>query len=130
MLHVVPALILLILQGPSGVDGLPCHRGLPAALQALNSRLEPAARGAVKASSRDAAIASLLALGAKDPRWSAAIAKFLEGAGLDAASPIPAEVLESRRQSDRAIRILDPAAPVPRPLFATCSRFRDGPHSG
>ena len=129
MLHVVPALILLIFQGPSGADRLPCHGGLPAVLEALNAQLQPTPRDTATTSSRHAAIASLLALGAKDPHWSAAIARFLDGTGFAAASPVPAEVSVGQRHTGAAVRILDPCPRVQRPPFVTSSRFRDGPSS-
>jgi hypothetical protein len=129
MLHVVPALLLLIIQGPSAMDRLPCHGRLPTALEALNARMEPLPGGATKISSRQAAIASLLALGAKDPRWSAAIARFLDGTGYSPVSQAPDELLIEETGSVRLPRAGEPSVPSPRFVFATSTRFRDGPLS-
>jgi hypothetical protein len=126
MLHLVPALILLILQGPSGADRLPYHGRLPGALEALNARLARTENGVAKPAGRDASLASLLALGAHDPHWSAAIAKLL-GADWEAASPDFLAGIELQAQLEREPGVSEYVANVPHPVVTTTCRFRDGP---
>jgi hypothetical protein len=126
MLHLVPALILLILQGPTGADRLPCIGGLPGALEALNARSTGADFGAARGLAHDANLASLLALGAHDPHWTAMIAGLL-GADWEAATPINGVGFESAGEPESLGPIPSIDAGVPRLVATTNCRFRDGP---
>ena len=128
MLHLVPALILLILQGPSGADRIAYHGGLPGALEALNARLPGTEKGVAKPTGRDATVASLLALGAHDPHWSAAIAKFL-GGDWEATTPAFFAGIEPVSEPESGVCSQEQAGGIPRAVVTTACRFRDGPPS-
>jgi len=117
MLPILPAIILLLLHGPSNFERLAGEGRLPQALQAIHRHIdEPTTRREAE----DAVLASLLASGA-DPRLSGAILAFLRGR--------PAKP-SNRPVTGREAQIVsptdEPAARV-HSGFAQCQRSRDGP---
>jgi hypothetical protein len=123
MLPLLPALILLILQGPSSVERMAWDGRLPAALHALGRQIErsPAERTAAD----EIVLASLLAV-SQDPALTQALLLLLEaGAQDEAAQGTPALSAAS----------FEPAHPPDFPLhlgttapgFLDAQRSRDGP---
>lgn len=116
MLPILPALILLLLQGPSNVERLAQAGRLPEALEAIHRQM------ITEAPSADVAMASLLTLGS-DRDLAQALALILSADDL----PMPAAPALDLEDDPRPA-----AAPEPerRPLpdaFQTSRRTRDGP---
>jgi hypothetical protein len=120
----LPALFLLILQGPSDFERMASGGRLPAALEALHRHLEtPAAQKLVQdEKGRELLLASLLAMGADD--LGKAIAELL---ALDLeAAPKPAAEAEPGPTSHPPTQHEEP--PQWRgDDFSTPGRTRDGP---
>lgn len=125
MLPILPALLLLILQGPSSIEKMALDGRLPAALEAVSRKMEAQDHRSRSIERADAAVlASLLALSG-DPDLSHALFQLLS---LDQAS-------ESTDRS--SVRKLDewvewiPLGSPPEPLHSEPSlesqRSRDGP---
>jgi hypothetical protein len=124
MLPILPALLLLILQGPSSIERMALEGRLPAALQAASRQIESQDRNLGTTEEAEAAVwASLLAIGG-DPELSGALYRLLS---LDAGTPEP-----SRLVKDEPEGWLD-SPPIPSPdaslpeEFVQCRRSRDGP---
>ncbi len=115
MLPILPALILLLLHGPSNIERLAREGRLPAALDAIHREMDRAPVAAT--ATEQAIIASLLAT--TDPHLSHALFSLLrpESPGK------PAKALEPREPQTPA----EPPEPTPADGFSECRRTRDGP---
>jgi hypothetical protein len=123
MLPILPALLLLILQGPSSIERLAHEGRLPEALQAVSRQLEMQDNGSERSKDAEAAVlASLLAMGS-DPDLSHALFQLLSLDQLDA---------PPTHSSNADLRVEPPDIPtyeisrIP-DAFRTCGRTRDGP---
>jgi|GEM_PF-1135084 len=126
MLPLLPALLLLILQGPSSIERMALDGRLPAALEAIHQQMESRDHTSPAMSKADEAmLASLLAMSG-DPQVSHALIKLLSLGEPVAFASAPR--LEIEPETD------DP--PNPRPErdtvvlvdgFAESQRSRDGP---
>ena len=125
MLPILPALLLLILQGPSTIERMALDGRLPAALQAVSRQIESHDRSLASSEDAEAAVwASLLAFSG-DPELSGALIRLLS-----------LESDESQKQSQRGFEP-DDWVDLPTylsPDFASlpdaqvqCRRSRDGP---
>ncbi|HVT13414.1 MAG TPA: hypothetical protein VHE55_14200 [Fimbriimonadaceae bacterium] len=121
MLPLLPALILLLLQGPANVERMAGSGQLPGALQALHRQMASTPSETCKA--EEVVFASLLAVSSdKDmSRILLRLLTFIEPPDAER-TPIPASFEES-----------SPPAPIPPSLGAPqdgyfdCRRSRDGP---
>lgn len=120
MFPLLPALILLLLNAPAGMDRLEADGRLPAVLAALQHQIDAKAGR----SSDELALASLLALGS-DPDVAEVLVRYLAAKATEA-EPLACE--PTSRTSDAS-----PEAPwsvgKPRQGIATAERSRDGPNS-
>lgn len=125
MLPLLPALLLLILQGPSSVERMALDGRLPAALEAIHRQMESQDHKSPAVSkAEEAMLASLLAL-SNDPQVSHALIKLLS-LGEPAAMPRPSLAIEAQDESPpNSIAEGDSAVPVEG--FAESQRSRDGP---
>ncbi len=125
MLPILPALLLLILQGPSSVERMALDGRLPAALEAVSRRMEAQDHRSGSIEKADAAVlASLLALSG-DPDLSHALFQLLT---LDQ-GPSPAHQTESKKfqeWQEPASFDLTPEPRLPEPSLES-QRSRDGP---
>jgi hypothetical protein len=126
MLPILPALLLLILQGPSSIEKMALDGRLPAALEAVSRRMEAQDHRSGSIEKADAAVlASLLAL-SNDPDLSKALFCLL---ALDAPLDAPAVSLgiaEEPSREPRSLPIDSDAPRVPDGWFEN-QRSRDGP---
>ena len=124
MLPLLPALLLLILQGPSSVERMALDGRLPAALEAIHRQMESQDHKSPSVSKADEAmLASLLALSV-DPQVSHALIKLLS-LGEPALTRKPTIAIEAQAESPPPIAECDSAVPVEG--FAESQRSRDGP---
>ncbi|MGV3614520.1 MAG: hypothetical protein ACO1SV_04210 [Fimbriimonas sp.] len=117
MLPLLPAILLLLLQGPSNVERLAAQGRLPAALNAVYGTVgeTPTLREA-----EQVVLASLLAAG-EDPRLSdALLAIFRMERERREAPPAPTGELQVRPDVGDDVRL-------PREGFERSQRVRDGP---
>jgi hypothetical protein len=125
MLPILPALLLLILQGPSSIEKMALDGRLPAALEAINRQME-AQDHRLSAIERadEAVLATLLAIGG-DPDLSHALFKLLaldqSADSVDRPVPEPSDVADECQafQTDETS-----ALPV---VSIESQRSRDGP---
>jgi hypothetical protein len=129
MLPLLPALILLILQGPTNVERMALDGRLPAALDAIHRQME--STGSEHASLKAAngmALVSLLAMSG-DPQFSQALVKLLAMSSGDAVEAKPS----GKQYRDQFADDLANPPPCPRRLgsltdgFFGSQRSRDGP---
>ncbi|HJP84044.1 MAG TPA: hypothetical protein VJ835_11125 [Fimbriimonadaceae bacterium] len=124
MLPILPALLLLILQGPSSIEKMASDGRLPAALQAVSRQMEANSSRTATYKEADAAVlASLLTLGA-DSDLSQALLTLLS---LDVDEPSTMTVPPQREESDDPPPKPEFNGPDTRSGFETCRRTRDGP---
>ncbi len=126
MFPLLPALLLLILQGPSSIERMALDGRLPAALEAVTRQLESQEQRTGALDKADAAVlASLLAFNG-DPELSHALIRLLSlDQSLDAVRTYPVG-LEDTEQGSRETIETSPAWVIQeRP--ADCQRSRDGP---
>jgi hypothetical protein len=125
MLPILPALLLLILQGPSSIERMALDGRLPAALEAVSRQIESHDRSLGSSENAEAAVwASLLAFSG-DPELSGALYRLLS---LDAAV-IPQPTSDGMEPDDwvdppkyqRSGTFTLPDA------YVQCRRSRDGP---
>jgi hypothetical protein len=129
MLPLLPALILLILQGPTNVERMAMDGRLPAALQAIHHQMESSGEQRAALSKADGvALVSLLAMSG-DPQFTRALGRLLAISGADAFDELPpARARIEIEGADRG----DPP-PCPRLVgnlqdgFILSQRSRDGP---
>jgi len=124
MLPIIPALLLLLLHGPSNVERLAREGRLPAALDAMHREI---ARSSVTADAvHEVAIASLLA--STDPHFSRAFYALLNPV---TARPEPKSAITAAPRADEIQVRPDLGAPPPSipEGFSDCRRSRDGPSS-
>lgn len=126
MLPILPALILLILQGPTNVERLARDGRLPEALESISRQIEtsPGPRTqSLRSAAKSVVLASLLTLG-NDPELANALVHML---ALPAPAEAPGPVVLENSEEDSGL----PATPYPTPLlregFAESQRSRDGP---
>ena len=127
MLPLLPALLLLILQGPSSLEKMASDGRLPAALEAIHQQMESREPGSTSLSEADEAVlASLLAL-SSDPHVSHALLQLLS---LDSCC-VP---VETGRPIGLDWNLDDPPLPIEGRWiaaladgFAHSQRSRDGP---
>lgn len=126
MLPILPALLLLILQGPSSIEKMALEGRLPAALEAIGRQMESKNHrvGALD-SSNEAVLATLWAFSG-DPGLSKALYKLLT---LD-------QEQDSDTQSPSVLSVETDESPTAFPngrhgplpgQFSECQRSRDGP---
>jgi hypothetical protein len=113
MLPILPALILLLLHGPSNFERLATEGRLPAGLEAFHREIEPAV------ANRDRAMLALLAT--RDPQLSSALYALLRSE-----EPALQPVKRIKARAPR-VEIYAGEAPAPRDGFEECRRTRDGP---
>lgn len=125
MLPILPALLLLILQGPSSVEKMARDGRLPAALEAVSRQMEIQEHRSGSLEKADAAVlASLLAFGS-DPDLSKALFKLLslDQAPLsESGSPRPAAIAENQSPV-----LPSGDSPPLQDAYRDCRRSRDGP---
>lgn len=125
MLPILPALLLLILQGPSSIEKMALEGRLPAALEAASRRMEAQEHRFGSTEKADAAVlASLLALSG-DPDLSHALYQLLsldQGTSLWTTVDSP----ESGDWVDRKPLKVGSHPSLPEP-FLESQRSRDGP---
>lgn len=120
MFPLLPALLLLILQGPAKVERMACDGRLPGALEALHRQISAPSSG-IRAAD-ESVLASLVGLSG-DHALSCALMHLFALAG-----PEPAPV-----ESGRVIEEVAPILSAPPPSgrlqdgFDDCRRTRDGP---
>ena len=126
MLPFLPALLLLILNGPAGLDRMAHDGRLPEALRALNDRIQVEGISASGAKlEQEIALASLLASHG-DPDLSQALAELIFWAGLT-------ESTEQAIEAPIEIELESPQLPCGPPAgtlrdgFTRATRSRDGP---
>jgi len=118
MLPFLPALIMLLLQGPSNFERLAVNGRLPDAFEAMNRQIgQPGA--AVLSERQEQAIASLIAAGSTAQQLSHALWSFLFQSIVSEPAPVPAEPAQAIIQGE--------AAPPSSSGFAKSQRSRDGP---
>ncbi|HVL38368.1 MAG TPA: hypothetical protein VM328_03155 [Fimbriimonadaceae bacterium] len=91
MFPILPAILILLLQGPGSIDRLAESGRLPSALQALHSRLDtPSAAGglgAFQGAGGERVLSCLLALGSGNTGGFQATLSLLLGLSVDATEP-------------------------------------------
>lgn len=127
MLPLLPALILLLLNGPANIERLAEGGALPAALAAIQQRIDtPQTRGSLQARADHLAMASLLSLSG-DPQISRALARLLAfNVVSDEPKPVPAGV--TAEPEDTEPPPIERSLGKPQDGFLRCQRSRDGPH--
>jgi len=128
MFPLLPALLLLLLNGPANFERMAEHGALPAALAAIQQRIEaPGVQSARVTKADHQALASLLTLGG-DPQLTQALVRLLavNVACEPVASPQP-KSLEQHEESPGE----PPPIQVGKPQsgFLESQRSRDGPVS-
>jgi len=119
MLPILPALILLLLQGPSNVERLAREGRLPAALDAVHRDID---RGqACRSMQSQAVIASLLAT--HDAQLSSALYALLTP------NDEPSELPKKATPGEPKSVVLPGEGPAPQEGYSRGSRTRDGPRS-
>lgn len=122
MLPLLPALILLLLQGPAGIERMAANGQLPGALHALHRQM---AKAQEKTCVRDdVVLASLLAAG-QDKSMSRALLQLLTSVDALFAEPIPAKPEPSRDIVSPPL--VATCLGTPQEGFFDCRRSRDGP---
>lgn len=138
MLPLLPALILLLFNGPAHVERMADGGALPAALAAIQQRIDSGETVSLSQARADhLALASLLSFGG-DPQISHALARLLISdlgsriSDLRGSDPAPLSHLSEldSLSSDPRCAIRDPRSELPRAGFAECQRSRDGPIAG
>ncbi|MBC8065182.1 MAG: hypothetical protein H7Y17_10155 [Chlorobia bacterium] len=126
MLPILPALLLLILQGPSSIERMALDGRLPAALEAVTRQLEGQDHRNTSVEKSDAAVlASLLAF-SSDPGLSHALFQILNvDQPIDALRTIPFGADEPDSDWNLNFYADEPSA-VPEEILE-CQRSRDGP---
>ena len=123
MLPILPALILLLLQGPGNVERMALDGRLPAALQALQRHVDsPQAKQL--ACEEVVALASLLAV-TGDPGFSKAIYAILNSDGEPKAEPR----IWLQPEDESPPPCVPRAIGRERDAFYSAQRSRDGPHA-
>ncbi len=122
MLPFLPALILLILQGPAGIERMAAAGQLPSALNALHPRVAsmPEARSA-----DDAAIASILAMTSGRDMSRALLQLLTWVQPEEPEQPMTATVTDERKSPIP----VPPSLGAPSDGYFACRRSRDGPVS-
>ncbi len=128
MLPLLPALLLLILQGPSSIEKMALDGRLPAALEAIHQQMESRDHKSPAMSKADEAmLASLLAMSG-DPQISHALIKLLS-LGEPAYVPAVPHLEVEPEQDDPPNTYAECDSAVPVDGFAKSQRSRDGPFS-
>lgn len=125
MLPILPALLLLILQGPSSIERMALAGRLPAALEAVSRQIESHDQSLASTEGAEAAVwASLLAFSG-DPELSNALYRLL---ALDATAPAaPRQYgFEPDDWVDPPSFLSPDLASLP-DAYVQCRRSRDGP---
>ena len=125
MLPILPALLLLILQGPSSIEKMALDGRLPAALEAVSRQMEAQDHRSGSIERADATVlASLLALSG-DPNLSHALIQLLS---LDQGFTCPGGEPPIRQEEsiERGRVESDPVPIRPQPCLDS-QRSRDGP---
>lgn len=125
MLPILPALLLLILQGPSSIEKMALDGRLPAALEAVSRRMEAQDHRSGSMEKADAAVlASLLALSG-DPDLSHALIQLLSlDQGSDNSGKAKLRKLDEWVERVRLDTKSEPILPEP---SLESQRSRDGP---
>lgn len=125
MLPILPALLLLILQGPSSIEKMALDGRLPAALEAVSRRMEAQDHRSGSIEKADAAVlASLLALSG-DPDLSHALIQLLSlDQGPDTSGKAKLRKLDEWIERVRLDTNSEPILPEP---SLESQRSRDGP---
>ena len=119
MLPFIPALILLLLQGPSNFERLAMDSRLPAALEAIHRQMaEPG--GSLLSEREEQALASLIAAGT-NAHLTRALISFLWN-DVDVAKSLDCSSTELRKPI-----IGSCTSPPPQNGFSRSQRTRDGP---
>jgi hypothetical protein len=128
MLPLIPALILLLLNGPANIERLAEVGALPAALAAIQQRIDSPSRQTVASARADQlALASLLSMSA-DPQLSRALAQIfsIQVANEPVASVKPAELIEADTGEPPPVA---QCIGKPHDGYLNSQRSRDGPLS-
>jgi hypothetical protein len=120
MLPLLPALILLLLQGPAGIERMAWNGQLPGALDALHRQM---ARSERNCAADEVAFASLLAVSG-DKNMSRALLHLL--ALIEPAPPEQPRQIVVAEESSPPVPIPPSLGALPDGYFA-CRRSRDGP---
>lgn len=125
MLPILPALLLLILQGPSSIEKMALDGRLPAALEAVSRRMEAQDHRSGSIEKADAAVlASLLALSG-DPDLSHALIQLLSlDQRLDNSDKAKRRKLDEWVERVQLDTNSEPILPEP---YLESQRSRDGP---
>lgn len=126
MLPILPALLLLILQGPSSIEKMALEGRLPAALEAIGRQMESKSHrvGALD-SSNEAVLATLWAFSG-DPGLSKALYRLLAlDQEQDSAQPTSNDPSFETKASPATVPT-GRHGPLPG-QFSDCQRSRDGP---
>lgn len=126
MLPILPALLLLILQGPSSIEKMALDGRLPAALEAVSRQMESQDHRSGSIEKADAAVlASLLAF-SNDPDLSKALVRLL---ALDAPIDAPSHAWIPDEEPEPEPRPLsqEGSAPAIPDGWIKNQRSRDGP---
>jgi hypothetical protein len=138
MLPLLPALILLLLNGPANIERMAEVGALPAALAAIQHRIDSGETVSLSQARADQfALASLLSLSG-DPQISHALARLLisdlgsRTTDLGESDVAPASRLVELESlgSNQISPIRDPQSEFPQDGFADSQRSRDGPFAG
>jgi len=129
MLPLLPALILLLLNGPANIERMAAHGSLPAALAAIQQRADAPRNGQLSgATAEQYALASLLSL-TGDPQVSRALAQIFS---LQVACEVlPSAQPQAAAEADSSGEPPPIARSIGKPHrgFLHSQRSRDGPFS-
>lgn len=121
MLPLLPALILLLLQGPAGIERMAWNGQLPGAIDALHRQISEGPDGV--AAAENAVFASLLAV-SSDRSMSRALLQLL--AYVDVSTPETSAPILASEECGPPITV-PPSLGSPDEGYFTCRRSRDGP---
>jgi len=127
MLPLLPALILLLLNGPANLERMAEHGALPKALQAIHQRSLDNDQKLDSAKADQFALASLLSL-TGDPQLSSALAQIFSIQVAAEAQPV-SSTFSQAESDDSDPPPVDRTIGTPQRGFLSSQRSRDGPLS-
>ncbi len=138
MLQLLPALILLLLNGPANIERMAEGGALPAALAAIQHRIDSGESASLSQDRADRfALASLLSLSGDSQISHALVRLLISDLGSRISDLRESDVAPDGRffqleplDSDQRSPIRDPISGIAQEGFAESQRSRDGPFAG
>jgi hypothetical protein len=124
MLPILPALLLLILQGPTSIEKMALDGRLPAALDAISRKMEGQSHSSRVAERADEAVLATLLAFSGDPDLSHALYTLLS---LDQPCEKPARVAFGEAEPQQVHNFLGPIIGALPTVSLESQRSRDGP---